>query len=204
MQPHIVSRRRRLVALLIGAAVSPAFLFYFFPKTSVSRSVMPVIKNVVTLQQKQAGFWLPVRLRIPVISVDTLIEQAGLTPLGAMEVPKGPADVAWFRFGAHPGEDGTAVIAGHYGWKNNTPAVFDNLYKLHQGDKLFVEDERGGVTVFVVRELRVYEENNDASTVFTSSDEKSHLNLITCQGVWNKTKKSYGSRLVVFTDKEIN
>jgi len=35
-----------------------------------------------------------------------------------------------------------------------------------------------------------------------SSDAKAHLNLITCEGVWDKVSKSYSKRLVVFTDRE--
>jgi hypothetical protein len=57
-------------------------------------------------------------------------------------------------------------------------------------------------TTFVVRESRSFNPNADASDVFNSNDEKSHLNLITCEGSWNKDSKSYSQRLVIFTDKE--
>lgn len=119
-----------------------------------------------------------------------------------MDVPKGPNDVAWFNLGPRPGEIGSAVISGHYGWKNNIPAVFDNLHKLRKGDKVYVEDKNGATITFVVRELRTYDQNEDASDVFGSSDGKAHLNLVTCTGTWNKAQKSYSKRLVVFTDKE--
>jgi LPXTG-site transpeptidase (sortase) family protein len=144
---------------------------------------------------------LPIRLKIPKINVDASIESVGLTKDGAMDVPKGPIDVAWFKLGPRPGEIGNAVISGHFGWKDNIPAVFDNLYQLRKGDKLYIENEMGTTTVFVVREIRSFAPNADARVVFVSSDEKSHLNLVTCEGVWNKTQKSYSKRLVVFTDK---
>lgn len=144
----------------------------------------------------------PVRLKIPVINVDASIEYVGLTSAGAMDVPKGPSDVAWFDLGPRPGEDGSAVISGHYGWKNNIPAVFDYLSKLQKGDQLYIEDENGVVTTFVVRDSRSYGERADATDVFNSSDGKAHLNLVTCEGVWNKLTKSYSKRLVVFTDRE--
>ena len=141
-------------------------------------------------------------MKIPGISVDDGVEQVGVTSEGEMGTPKGPVGVAWFSLGSRPGEVGSAVISGHYGWKNGIPAVFDNLYKLHPGDKLYVEDENGIITTFVVRELRRYGEHDDASNVFTSRDGKAHLNLVTCEGVWNKFSKSYSKRLVVFADKE--
>ncbi len=145
---------------------------------------------------------LPIRLIIRKINVDANLEYVGLTSAGAMDVPKGPAHPAWYDRGVRPGESGSAVIAGHYGWKDNIPAVFDNLSRLHKGDKLYVVDEKGTTTTFIVSKLLTYGEHQDASDVFESNDGRSHLNLITCQGVWNKNKKSYASRLVVFTDKE--
>jgi LPXTG-site transpeptidase (sortase) family protein len=145
---------------------------------------------------------LPFRLRIPKINVDDPFESVGLTPDGAMDVPKGPRGVAWFSLGPRPGEIGSAVISGHYGWKDNIQAVFDNLYKLKKGDKIYVEDEKGVTTTFIVRELRYYDRNAEAGDVFYSTDGRVHLNLITCGGAWNATEKTHSQRLVVFTDKE--
>jgi LPXTG-site transpeptidase (sortase) family protein len=144
---------------------------------------------------------LPTRIKIPKIKVDAAVEYLGVTPTGAMDVPKGPDDVAWFDLGPRPGEIGSAVIAGHYGWKNNIPAVFDNLYKLKIGDKIYIDDDLGSTTTFTVREIGMYDQNGDASSIFDSSDGKAHLNLITCEGVWNVASKSRPNRLVIFTDK---
>lgn len=145
----------------------------------------------------------PVRLSIPKINVDAMVEQVGFTSEWAMAVPKDHTNAAWFDLGPLPGERGSAVIAGHYGWRDGLPAVFDGLYKLQAGDKLYVEDEKGLINTFVVRTLRTYGESEAVPDVFSSSDGKAHLNLITCGGVWNQITKSYPSRLVVFTDKEI-
>lgn len=197
MQLKNISKRTLLIVAFAGIAL-PAAL-----QSSIKeRTILPV-ENIVTFsKQEQADFGAPVRLKIPGIMVDDAVEQVGVTTEGAMGVPKGPTGVAWFSLGPRPGEVGTAVISGHYGWKNGIPAVFDNLYKLHTGDKLYIEDEKGVVTTFVVRELRRFGENADASEVFTSHDGKAHLNLVTCEGVWNKFSKSYSKRLVVFADKE--
>lgn len=145
----------------------------------------------------------PVRLKIPGINVDAALESVGLTLKGAVDVPKGLGNAAWFNLGPRPGEIGSAVITGHYGrWKNGAGSVFDDLNKLNQGDKLYVEDDKGVITSFVVRASRSYDPNADAPEVFDSNDGKPHLNLITCEGVWNINLKSYPKRLVVFTDKE--
>src|SRR5665213_214737 len=83
------------------------------------------VKSIILLGQPIPG--LPVRLKIPVINVDALVEHVGVAPDGTMAVPKGPADTSWFALGTPPGAIGSAVIAGHYGWKNGIPAAFDNL-----------------------------------------------------------------------------
>jgi len=124
----------------------------------------------------------------------------GLTSDGAMDEPKGPTEVVWYNLGPRPGENGSSVIAGHYGWNNNTSAVFDNLHTIRTGDKIYIEDEAGAQVAFVVREIRIYDRNDDASDVFTSSDGKAHLNLITCTGAWIHVEKTRADRLIVFTD----
>ena len=142
------------------------------------------------------------RLKIPGIKVDSAIEYVGLTSDGAMDVPKDRSNTAWFELGPRPGENGSAVIAGHYGIKNGKRSAFDNLHKLRQGDKVYAEDEKGAITTFVVSKTRRYDPKADASDVFGSNDGKAHLNLVTCEGVWDKVSESYPIRLVVFTDKE--
>lgn len=145
---------------------------------------------------------LPMRLKIPRIKVDSAVEYVGLTPDGAVGAPKDSVRVAWFNLGPRPGENGSAVITGHYGRKNRKGSVFDNLYKLRKGDQLYIEDEKGVIITFVVRESRRYDPKADAPDVFGSSDGRAHLNLVTCEGAWDRVSKSYSKRLVVFTDKE--
>ncbi len=143
---------------------------------------------------------IPVRIRIPAIRVDATVLPLGLAADGAMAVPSGPLETAWYDLGPKPGNTGAAVIAGHFGWKDNIPAVFDNLTALQPGDKILVENDKGETLTFVVRELRTFDGNGNAASVFSSTDGKAHLNLITCEGVWDKNSKSYSKRLVVFTD----
>ena len=127
----------------------------------------------------------------------------GLAPDGTMDVPQNPTDVSWFNLGPRPGQTGSAVIAGHYGiWKNGDVSVFHDLKTLQKGDKLSIKDDKGLIIYFIVSEIRKYDPQSDASEVFNSNDGKSHLNLITCEGIWDKISKTYSERLVVFTDKE--
>jgi LPXTG-site transpeptidase (sortase) family protein len=177
--------------------------FYVLPRTQEGSAAATLSASTLALNaEAHIVVGLPVRIKIPSINVNAPIEQVGVAVDGVMGVPKGPDGAGWFQFGPRPGEKGSAVIAGHFGWKNNIPAVFDDLRKVQKGDKIYVEDDAGIATVFVVRELRTYTEREDASGVFSSSDGIAHLNLVTCEGVWDPISKSYSNRLVVFADKE--
>ena len=143
---------------------------------------------------------LPVRLQIPVINVDSAIEDASITSDGRMDVPAGSKDVAWFALGPHPGDVGSAVIGGHFGISNGIPWVFYNLDKLKVGNKIYVVNDKNQTLAFQIRSISSFDRNADATTVFTSTDGLAHLNLITCEGIWNQVNGSYPQRLVVFTD----
>lgn len=146
-------------------------------------------------------FDLPVRLRIPKLNVDVPISEVGLTPEGDMQAPSGAQNVGWYKFGARPGNVGSAVLAGHYGlWRNGAASVFDELHTLNQGDVLYVEDAQGATVVFTVRELQTYSQHETVRNVFDASDSKPHLNLVTCKGTWNENQQTYSDRLVVFAD----
>ena len=142
----------------------------------------------------------PVRLQIPVIGVDSAIEDAVITSDGRMDVPSGTIDVAWFSLGPHPGDVGSAVIGGHYGIQNGVPFVFYNLDKLKAGDKIYIVNDKNDTLAFQIRSIASFDRNADATTVFTSHDGLAHLNLITCEGIWNQVNGTYPERLVVFTD----
>lgn len=178
-----------------------ALTLMVIPKAQENKIAAPVQNYILRTRQERLA--LPVRIKIPSISVDTDVGHVGLNPDGAMDTPKDPETTAWFDLGPRPGEVGSAVISGHFGWKNNIPAVFDNLNKLKKGDKVYVENEKGQTIAFIVRDSKKYDSNAYASEVFNSNDGKTHLNLITCEGAWNKKLKSYSDRLVVFADKEI-
>ncbi len=164
-------------------------------------SVSLSAQNVASPMQTYSG--IPIRLKIQKIGVNAKIESVGLTSQGAVGVPKGPTNAAWFNLSARTGNKGSAIITGHYGrWKNGLPTVFNRLDQLQKGDQLTIEDKDGNITAFVVRELRTFDANANALDVFTVNDGKEHVNLITCEGVWNKSSKSYPNRLVVYADKK--
>lgn len=164
---------------------------------------MTIAVQSLVIGESKPGPGLPIRLIIPAINVNASFDYVGLTPDGVMDITNNPRDVVWYELGPRPGDNGSAVIAGHYGqWRNGAESVFDDLDKLRPGDVLYVQDEKGSTTTFVVRALRTYAASEDATSVFGSGDGKAHLNLVTCAGTWSTVTQSYSQRLVVFTDKQ--
>jgi LPXTG-site transpeptidase (sortase) family protein len=199
-----MNRRHRLPTVRLAFAITTIALVGIVYAT-LNKQVDPGTQLAATLKpkttlNKEVYYGLPVRLRIPAISVDTEIEYVGLTPQGDMESPKGIITTGWYKFGAIPGDKGSAVIAGHVVGPRGEPGVFYNLKKLNAGDDLSVVDGRGQTIAFKVREIRAYDHYEQHSEVF-SAQGSSHLNLITCAGDWDASKQQYLERLVVFADK---
>lgn len=148
---------------------------------------------------KETQVGTPVRLKIPSLKVNAVVERIGLTSAKEVEVPKGHGHVGWYKLGPKPGDEGSAVIDGHFARKTSGWAVFNDLYKLRKGDKLSIQDSNGKVLNFVVQSSRIYDVNAHPSEVYVS-DSGSHLNLVTCIGTWINSLHGFNKRLVVFTD----
>lgn len=171
-----------------------------FPPHVTPKEVVKIQDSNVAVSAATTShvYGLPMRLTIPKIDVNAAISYMGLTTSGNMEAPKTNEDSGWYKYGPHPGNTGSAVIAGHLGVGSR--AVFSELGLLTKGDTISVTDDRGQIVSFVVTHTQTYAYDTEPSEVFTSATG-THLNLITCNGDWDPTERTYSERLVVFTDK---
>ncbi len=207
--------RAALAAWQSSSGVSPSAGF-FGPLSRAKLSavvppaVIPAIQVPSTVASSTApaaavsGTGLPARMLIPALDVTANFQFNGLKPDQTLEVPSNVTDVGWYTGSVRPGQPGVSIVTGHVAQIRNSIAtkqgVFFNLNKLKPGDKLYVINDKGETATFVVRELRTYGAAADATDVFTSRDSGTHLNLITCEGVWDQTKLEFSQRLVVFAD----
>ncbi len=143
--------------------------------------------------------FIPVRIKIPSLNIDTHIEHVGQTKTHEMDVPKNAANVSWYVYGAKPGEEGNAVISGHYDTPSGKPAVFYKLKTLEPGNEVIVVSEDGRELTFIVesKEMHHYKTFPSEHVFFTKPGK--NLNLITCGGIWDKKEQIYNERLVVYT-----
>lgn len=141
----------------------------------------------------------PARLIIPKLRIDADVQNVGVNADGNMGVPSNFADVGWYKYGAVPGGPGSAVMAGHVDNGLGLSGVFKHLNELEEGDEIIVERHDGKRLTFVVTGKRAYPYDAVPTEIVFNPTGSERLNLITCEGAWVKSAKTYDQRLVVFT-----
>ena len=181
-----------------------AFVFAVFAinskvssQSSTLISPVPPALFEKTVSKKLPG--VPVKISIPKLNVNAVIEPVAKDKDGLMDIPKDVYNAAWYSPGAKPGNPGNAVIAGHLNTPKFTPSIFTKLDTLVPGDEILIYDKEGNVWNFTVLNIQVFSsESFPINLVFGPSDKK-YLNLITCSGIWQKDKQNYSQRTVVFS-----
>lgn len=169
----------------------------------IQQLIMKFQQQLLQIPGHQARPEIPVRLVIPKIHVDVIIDSVGLTQSGGIDVPQSPMHAGWLKLEPRPGQEGNAIIDGHFGWwKDGTPGIFNELSLLQMGDKIYTQDQAGAIITFVVQKIRIYDKSVSVGDALGLADGAMHLDIITCQGAWNNAEKTYSSRLIVFADKE--
>ena len=130
------------------------------------------------------------RLSIPAIGVQAGIIPVGVTERGELAIGRSVRDVYRWRAGVLPGQQGSAVLAGHT-WSKG-PGVFDRLGALEIGDRVVVGRNR----FLVTRVRRVREMSRSEVAALFSDRGKARLVLITC-GDRNNLTGVYRSRIIV-------
>ncbi|HEU5114883.1 MAG TPA: class F sortase [Candidatus Paceibacterota bacterium] len=142
---------------------------------------------------------LPTRLSIPRLGIDTNVQLVGITASHNMATPHGFSDVGWYKYGTVPGNIGSAVIAGHVDNGLGLAGVFKHLNQIQRGDDIYVTNSQGEKLHFTVDRVEAFDyQNVPTDTIFNRSNA-AHLNLITCEGVWVPSDRTYDHRLVVFS-----
>jgi LPXTG-site transpeptidase (sortase) family protein len=135
-------------------------------------------------------------LSVPAVGVqDAPVEPVGVEPNGEMEIP--PADeVGWYRFGAAPGEPGSAVLAAHVAY-DGVDGVFRDLDRVSAGDDVTVAFDDGSSERYRVTEVVTFDKEALPEDLF-ARDVPERLVLITCGGEFNPSLRSYESNVVAY------
>lgn len=138
----------------------------------------------------------PVRLRIPALGIDASVAAFGVKGDGQMAVPDDADTVAWYEYGPSPGEDGSAVLAGHVDYDGRR-GVFFTLSRLDAGDEVVVEFAAGGPRTFIVRERASIGKRALPIDELFRRRGRPVLTLITCGGEFDAAARSYRSNVIV-------
>lgn len=139
----------------------------------------------------------PVAVEIPGIGVDASLIELGIDADRQLEVPADPDLAGWFVGGPRPGEDGPAVIAGHVD-STRGPAVFHRVPRLVAGDVVLVHRADGTTGSFVVDRVEWWPKDGFPTDAVYREADGAELRLITCGGVFDRTRLSYEDNVIVF------
>lgn len=140
---------------------------------------------------------VPTYISVPSVGIAARVIPVGATKAGAMKVTVDPHITDWFSPGAYPGDQGSAVIAGHSGYQSSS-AAFDQLKRVRLGTVVYVKCRSGERLAFKVISTHLYRADEKVPAVFDRSDG-AYLNLIGCTGSWDASLGTHSQRLVVFT-----
>ncbi|OQD55240.1 class F sortase [Streptomyces phaeoluteigriseus] len=140
----------------------------------------------------------PDRVRIPSIRVDAPLMGLGLTTSGSLDVPPAAKKnlAGWYESGTTPGETGTAIVAGHVD-NAEGPAVFYDLGAVRRGATIEVDRRDGGVAVFTVDAVEVYDARDFPDEKVYGAAARPELRVITCGGEYSRAT-GYRGNVVVF------
>ncbi len=138
----------------------------------------------------------PVKLTIPSLGVEAVVEAVGQDPDGAMSTPTEPDDVAWYKFGPGMGVPGNVVVAAHVNWDGRL-RTFGQLHLLEVGDVVQVIDAAGHGYEYVVESSHwVRAEGAPLEEIF-AQPPAIMMTLITCGGEYVASRREYLDRLIV-------
>ncbi len=187
--------------LLLGSVVGLLLLSWWYRPDLLMMPVPLEVPDLVVTNDLASPIGVPTQLVIPRLDIDVAIQSVGIDDeTGSMDVPSNFSDTGWYNGGSRPGEDGSAVIAGHRSGRFIPRAVFYDLHTLEPGASVFVRTESGQLIEFVVRRVEVFPYDADTDEVFASDANGARLNLITCSGTFDAAIGLFSERVVVFTE----
>ena len=140
----------------------------------------------------------PVALDVPAIGVHTTgLVDLGLTPSGALDVPKDAATAGWFALSPVPGEVGPAVLAAHVDY-DKVPGVFARLSEMKVGDTAEVTRSDGAAVRFTAYRVERFSKSAFPTADVYGNTAGPELRLVTCGGEFDVAARHYRDNVVVF------
>lgn len=181
---------------LIGTTLASQRPDPFMPPPSrVSEAPPPALERPALPPSK------PVRLEIPSIGVDSVVQHLGQDAEGGLEVPAPGShydEAAWYRYSPTPGERGPAVLLGHIDSAADGPSVFFRLGELRAGARVVVTRADRSIAFFVVDAVHRYAKKDFPTRLVYGDIDHAGLRILTCGGAFDHASRHYLDNIVVF------
>jgi sortase (surface protein transpeptidase) len=139
---------------------------------------------------------VPIRLRIPALGTDTMLERVGQAADATIAAPSRWQVAGWYDKGPRPGQLGPAVIVGHVDSRSG-PAVFYRLAELRAGAAVYVDRADGSTVRFRVTGQRQVAKDRFPADLVYSPTLQAELHLMTCGGSFDATTGHYRDNVIV-------
>jgi sortase (surface protein transpeptidase) len=137
---------------------------------------------------------------VPALGVDSGVDPVGVEPDGRMTIPAEVDRVGWYRFGPAPGDDGSAVIAGHVDDREQGLGAMAPLRDAAVGDEVVVTDAAGTPTRWRVVSRELIQKQVLPLDRLFAREGPARLTLITCGGPFLAEFGSYRDNVVVVAE----
>lgn len=202
VRPSLAGRAFRSLTLLTAATLAFAFAVTEQPGGPPQPSAAAAQHAGSGTTHTEAAAPLspspPQRVGIPEIRVDAPLMDLALEDSGRLASP--PEDdknlAGWWAGGPTPGEQGTAVIAGHVDVPAG-PAVFYNLGALKAGLSVNISRADGSTARFTIDSVDVYDADDFPDDKVYADTGRPELRLITCGGGFDRQRQQYEGNVVV-------
>jgi len=142
----------------------------------------------------------PVRLVVPARGVDAVVDPVGVGPDGQMALPDDVDRVGWYRFGPAPGDDGSAVLAGHVDDAEQGLGALAPVRDAAVGDDVVVTDAAGTESRWRVVSRELLQKQALPLDRLFAREGPPRLTLITCGGPFLAEFGSYRDNVVVVAE----
>jgi len=144
---------------------------------------------------------LPIRMRIPALSLDYEIQATGADRNGTMVVAPGIEVISWFDRSSIPGNEGNAIFGGHNSWSGVRSKIY-TLDKLEIGELMEIDYDDGTCLRFFLESVFVYELRTAPSHLIMDTAGDARLTLITCKAPFNTVTGTSDNRIVAIFKEE--
>ena len=144
---------------------------------------------------------LPVRMRIPALSLDYEIFGTGADESGTMQIVPALSIISWFKLSSIPGNRGNAIFGGHNSWGGVRSRIF-TLDSLSVGDEMTIDYADGTSLRFLLESVFVYELRTAPAHLIMSVMGEPRVTLITCKGPFNTVTGTSDNRIVAIFKEE--